>query len=116
MNTEDLSHISQRFTLPSLYISHTAYVSHLRLKNITPQTAGNTVNQIPTNSFSMRQGKQFSIQTVKNQVKHGSHWHDFHYHSKQLKIVYCKRLEPAHGTPGLTNLRTGTEWNPAIET
>lgn len=88
MNTEDMSCVSLRFTMASLYNSHTAYVSHLRLKKITPQTATKTVNQILANYFSKRQGKPISIQIVKSQVQQGCHWHElmFSTESKYLGL------------------------------
>lgn len=88
MNSENLSRIAQRFTMASLYNSHTAYVRHLRLKNISPQTASKTVNQILATYFSEQQGKPISIQIVKNQVQQGRHWHElmFSTESKHLGL------------------------------
>jgi len=77
LNTEDLSKLVQRFHLAKLYGSHCAYVAHLRLRPMNPQTARQTVNQILSTFFSQKQGKKISIQTIKNQVQAGRHWHEF---------------------------------------
>jgi len=76
LNTEDISRISQRFTLATLYTSHYEYVKHLRSLNVTGQTASKTVNQILSNYFTERQGKPMSIQNIKNQVQAGRHWYE----------------------------------------
>ncbi|KAG0128058.1 hypothetical protein HOY82DRAFT_541601 [Tuber indicum] len=75
-NLENLTLINKRLWLVALYENHTSYSERIRGSGKTLQQRQQQVNQFIYQIFNREMMIQVTMQTIKNHIKEGRHWHE----------------------------------------
>ncbi|KAG0127685.1 hypothetical protein HOY82DRAFT_613197 [Tuber indicum] len=87
-NLENLTLINKRLWLVALYENHTSYSEKIRGSGKTLQQRQQQVNKLIYQIFNREMKIQVTMQTIKNPIKEGRHWHEMLFGKETRSFGY----------------------------
>ncbi|KAG0128158.1 hypothetical protein HOY82DRAFT_541498 [Tuber indicum] len=115
-NLEDLTLINRRVWLITLYESHTSYSDMICGSGKTLQQRLQQVNKFIHHIFNSEMKIEVTMQTIKNHVKEGRHWHEMLFVAETRTFGYgLLFLLPVHGYKELARKTSHPVWSFLIQ-
>ncbi|KAG0127038.1 hypothetical protein HOY82DRAFT_542193 [Tuber indicum] len=110
-NLENLNLINKRLWLVALYENHTSYSEKICGSGKMLQQRQQQVNQFIYQIFNREIMIQVTMQTIKNHIKEGRHWHEVLFGKETRSFGYgLLFLLPVHGYKDLARKTSNPVW------